>query len=110
MLSVCNDAWREFCDNLLTSAVTQFKVRGVLVVALDAPLAAHLRRRWPSESGVRVLELTDEQSHGHDKGGSGELRWRSDEYYRAVNLKPRLARAVLRSGRNVLLSDRYAIK
>jgi hypothetical protein len=102
VLTVCNAAWIDLCDNFLISSFEQFgnlsdSTVSFVVVALDATTEHHLRSRWP--------QITVDTSDVSIEHGSDEAKWKSQRYFDVVNVKPRAVRRVLQSGADVLLCD-----
>jgi hypothetical protein len=105
VLTVCNAAWLDLCDNFLLSALAQFanasnRAADFVVVALDSATERHLRSRWP-QVAVELSDVSSDQS----VDSSVEAKWRSQRYFDVVNVKPRAVRRWLRRGANVLLCD-----
>lgn len=103
VLTVCNAAWLELCDNFLTSSYAQFyqyqsnnNQVSFTVVALDATTALHVRNNWPNVTLVSNFLSSD---------ANDEAKWKSQRYFEVVSVKPRHVRRLLSAGANVLLCD-----
>jgi hypothetical protein len=106
VLTVCNAAWLDLCDNFLISSYAQFYQSNsdvnkndvsFTVVALDSATERHLTRNWPNVTLVsNVLSASDTND---------EAKWKSQRYFEVVSVKPRHVRRLLSAGSHVLLCD-----